>query len=101
MAKARTKKKVDPVPAHDAEAREAAITDILRVIASSPGHLQPVFDTILDHPFFVGCQFHPELKSTVERPAPLFVHFITAAKQYAESKNGKIKAEEKKIVHHD
>jgi len=54
-----------------------------------------------DHPFFVGCQFHPELKSTVERPAPLFVHFIAAAKQYAESKNGKIKAEEKKIVHHD
>lgn len=54
-----------------------------------------------DHPFFVGCQFHPELKSTVERPAPLFVHFIAAAKQYAENKNGKIKAEEKKIVHHD
>jgi len=54
-----------------------------------------------DHPFFVGCQFHPELKSTVERPAPLFVHFIAAAKQYAESKNGKIKAEEKTIVHHD
>ena len=54
-----------------------------------------------DHPFFVRCQFHPELKSTVERPAPLFVHFIAAAKQYAESKNGKIKAEEKTIVHHD
>jgi CTP synthase len=54
-----------------------------------------------EHPFFVGCQFHPELKSTVERPAPLFVHFIAAAKQYAESKNGKAKAEEKKIVHHD
>lgn len=56
---------------------------------------------LTDHPFFVGCQFHPELKSTVERPAPLFVHFIAAAKQYAESKNGKVKAEEKKAVHHD
>jgi len=54
-----------------------------------------------DHPFFVGCQFHPELKSTVESPAPLFVHFIAAAKQYAESKNSKLKApDEKKIVHH-
>ncbi len=53
-----------------------------------------------DHPFFVGCQFHPELKSTVERPAPLFVHFIGAAKQYAETKNGKIKAAEEKAVHH-
>ncbi len=32
-----------------------------------------------DHPWFVGVQFHPELKSTVERPHPLFVHFIAAA----------------------
>jgi CTP synthase len=38
------------------------------------------------HPFFIGVQFHPELKSTVERPAPLFVHFIAAAKCQAEKK---------------
>lgn len=30
------------------------------------------------HPFFVGVQFHPELKSTVENPHPLFVGFIKA-----------------------
>lgn len=30
------------------------------------------------HPFFVGVQFHPELKSTVENPHPLFVHFVKA-----------------------
>jgi CTP synthase len=35
-----------------------------------------------DHPFFIGVQYHPELKSTVENPAPLFVHFIAAAKKY-------------------
>ncbi|MFZ1749594.1 MAG: CTP synthase [Saprospiraceae bacterium] len=29
-----------------------------------------------DHPFFVGVQYHPELKSTVENPHPLFVSFI-------------------------
>lgn len=46
------------------------------------------------HPFFVGVQFHPELKSTVESPAPVFVSFIKAAKQYAEAKNGKAKMEE-------
>jgi signal transduction histidine kinase len=34
---------------NDAAAREAAITDILRVISSSPGELRPVFDTILAH----------------------------------------------------
>ena len=31
-----------------------------------------------DHPWFVGVQFHPELKSTVEKPHPLFVAFIKA-----------------------
>jgi CTP synthase len=32
-----------------------------------------------DHPWFIGVQFHPELKSTVERPHPLFVKFVKAA----------------------
>ena len=32
-----------------------------------------------DHPFFIGVQFHPELKSTVENPHPLFVSFVQAA----------------------
>ena len=36
------------------------------------------------HPFFIGVQYHPELKSTVENPQPVFVHFIKAAKDYAE-----------------
>ncbi len=31
-----------------------------------------------DHPYFVGVQFHPELKSTVENPHPLFVSFVKA-----------------------
>ena len=31
------------------------------------------------HPFFIGVQFHPELKSTVMKPHPLFVRFIKAA----------------------
>jgi CTP synthase len=39
-----------------------------------------------NHPFFIGCQYHPELKSTVESPHPLFVHFVGAAKQYNEQK---------------
>ena len=39
------------------------------------------------HPFFIGVQYHPELKSTVENPQPIFVHFIKAAKAYAEKKS--------------
>jgi len=34
---------------------------------------------IPEHKWFVGVQFHPELKSTVENPHPLFVAFIGAA----------------------
>ena len=30
------------------------------------------------HPFFIGVQFHPEYKSTVENPHPLFVSFVKA-----------------------
>ncbi len=39
-----------------------------------------------NHPFFIGCQYHPELKSTVEAPHPLFVHFVAAARKYNEKR---------------
>ena len=35
-----------------------------------------------DHPWFVGVQFHPELKSTVLNPHPLFVKFVAAAMEH-------------------
>jgi CTP synthase len=38
------------------------------------------------HPYFIGVQFHPELKSTVMNPHPLFVNFVKAAIEYASSK---------------
>jgi CTP synthase len=39
------------------------------------------------HPFFIGVQYHPELKSTVENPQPIFVSFVNAAKDFAERKD--------------
>lgn len=44
---------------------------------------------VKDHPWFVGVQFHPELKSTVENPHPLFVAFIAAALQKMRQREGK------------
>ena len=41
---------------------------------------------LVNHPFFIGVQYHPELKSTVEAPHPLFVHFIKAAKDFCDKK---------------
>lgn len=42
---------------------------------------------LVNHPFFIGVQFHPELKSTPENPQPIFVAFVKAAIKY--SKNDK------------
>ena len=45
---------------------------------------------IIEYPkndWFVGVQFHPEYKSTVESPHPLFVSFVKACLNYRESKN--------------
>jgi len=40
-----------------------------------------------DHPFFLGVQYHPELKSTVANPHPLFLTFVKAAIDYKKSQN--------------
>jgi CTP synthase len=41
---------------------------------------------LTDHPWFVGCQFHPELKSRAIRPHPLFREFVKAALVYSQQK---------------
>jgi len=43
------------------------------------------------HPWFVGCQFHPELKSRPNRPHPLFASFVGAA--HAHARRGEAPAE--------
>lgn len=45
------------------------------------------------HPFFIGVQYHPELKSTVENPHPVFVDFIRAAVEHS-VQNGHVKKPE-------
>ncbi len=44
---------------------------------------------IPSHPYFVAAQYHPEYKSTVMNPHPLFVSFVKAALQYKKSKKKK------------
>ncbi|ACK49482.1 CTP synthase [Methylocella silvestris BL2] len=45
----------------------------------SPDGLLPETIELLDHPWFIGVQFHPELKSRPFEPHPLFASFIAAA----------------------
>ena len=42
---------------------------------------------ISNHPWFVGVQYHPEYKSTVVNPHPLFVAFVAACKKHSLNKN--------------
>ena len=52
-----------------------------------------------NHPFFIGVQYHPELKSTVENPHPIFVSFVKAAKEYSIAKTAtKLASTEKETV---
>ena len=55
----------------------------MAVSATSPdGKLVEMIE-IASHPWFVACQFHPELKSRPMAPAPLFASFIEAAARHA------------------
>jgi CTP synthase len=48
-------------------------------------HLVEIIE-LKNHPFFVGGQFHPELKSTVDNPHPLFVNFVAASILHSKKK---------------
>jgi CTP synthase len=53
----------------------------MEVSGWSPDGLLPEIMEIPDHPWFIGVQFHPELKSRPLEPHPLFTSFIAAAVQ--------------------
>ena len=57
----------------------------LMISATSPNGGLVEMVELADHPWFVACQFHPELKSRPMRAAPLFASFIEAAARHARS----------------
>ncbi|MDP1987252.1 CTP synthase [Phenylobacterium sp.] len=61
--------------------REAIESTGLRMTGLSPDGVLPEICERTDHPWFVGVQFHPELKSRPFEPHPLFASFIGAAKE--------------------
>lgn len=66
------------------EFRDRLLESGLVIAGTSPeGHLVEIIE-LRDHPWFVGTQFHPELKSRPNRPQPLFTDFIRAALAQAE-----------------
>ena len=53
--------------------------------ANSPDGKLPEAIELKDHPWFLGVQFHPELKSKPFDPHPLFVEFVKQAIIYNKS----------------
>jgi len=65
--------------------KERLEDDGLVISGSSPdGELVEIIE-IKDHPWFLGCQFHPEFKSRPMNPHPLFREFIRASLEYAKT----------------
>lgn len=59
--------------------KDIMVQNGLRISGMSPdGQLVEIIE-LKDHPWFLGCQFHPEFKSKPTRPHPLFVKFIAAS----------------------
>jgi CTP synthase len=61
------------------EYRERLETAGLCFSGMSPDNLLPETIELPDHPWFIGVQYHPELKSRPFEPHPLFASFIAAA----------------------
>jgi len=54
----------------------------LRIAGQTPDAIYVEICEIPDHPWFLGCQFHPEFKSKPLEPHPLFAAFVGAAHQH-------------------
>ena len=53
---------------------------------------------IVDHPFMVGSQFHPEFRSRPDRPQPLFREFVAAAKNLRSARDAGMIAERERVT---
>jgi len=61
------------------EYEEPLVAAGMRISGSTPDGTYVEMIELPDHPYFIGCQFHPEFKSKPLEPHPLFKEFIAAA----------------------
>jgi CTP synthase len=61
----------------------------MAVSGASPDGRLPEMVEIPGHPFFIGCQFHPEFKSRPWAPHPLFASFVAAALKRRAKREGR------------
>jgi CTP synthase len=84
------------------EYEEILVAQGLDLVGATPDGTYVEIVEIRDHPWFLGCQFHPEFKSRPLEPHPLFKAFIGAAYQYRRKRLGAfpsaLLAEEAKVT---
>jgi CTP synthase len=76
---------------------DALVKAGLKVVGKSMDDMLVEVIEVPDHPWFVGCQFHPEFTSTPRDGHPLFTGFIKAAIAYRESHNAKNDLEQEQV----
>jgi CTP synthase len=64
------------------EYEETLVANGLQLTGLTPDSTYVEIVEIRDHPWFLGCQFHPEFKSRPLEPHPLFTAFVAAAHEY-------------------
>ncbi len=68
------------------EYEETMVAAGLKISGSTPDGTYVEMVEIPGHPFFLGCQFHPEFKSKPLEPHPLFQRFVGASYEYGRSR---------------
>ena len=71
----------------------------LKISGSTPDGTYVEIVEIPDHPYFIGCQFHPEFKSKPLEPHPLFSNFVKAAYENGRSRHDGRLQEELEMFH--
>jgi CTP synthase len=68
--------------------RDTLVEHGMRLSGLSPDGSLVEMVELTQHPWFIGCQFHPELRSRPTRPHPLFAGFVAAAAKHARNQAG-------------
>lgn len=71
----------------------------LKISGSTPDGTYVEMVELLDHPHFIGCQFHPEFKSKPLEPHPMFRSFVGAAYEYGLKRRAEEAAVELEMFH--
>ncbi|MGH9377180.1 MAG: CTP synthase [Terriglobia bacterium] len=75
------------------EYEETLVANGLEITGATPDSTYVEVIEVRDHPWFLGCQFHPEFKSRPLNPHPLFKAFVGAAYEYRKSRQPELEFE--------